>query len=50
MALNFHYCFFFSLNLVDHPEELMPVSSHVSLKYISPEKLGFDEVQLTNRS
>ena len=27
----------------------MPVSSHVSHKYISPEKLGFDEVQLTNR-
>ena len=27
----------------------MPVSSHVSLKYISPEKLGFDEVQLTNK-
>lgn len=33
---------------VDHPEELMPVSSHVSVKYLSPEKLGFDEIYLIN--
>lgn len=36
--------------LVDHPEELMPVSSHVSVKYTPPGKLGFDEVQLCKLS
>ena len=30
--------------LVDHPEELMPVSSHVSVQNTPPGKLGFDEV------
>jgi len=33
---------------VDHPEELMPISSHISVKYTSPGKLGFDEIYLIN--
>ena len=35
----------FLLVIVDHPEELMPVSSYFSVPYPNPEKLGFDEVQ-----
>ena len=31
--------------VVDHPEELMPVSSHITVEYTPPGKLGFDEVQ-----
>lgn len=33
---------------VDHPEELMPVSSYFSVPYPNPEKLGFDEIYLIN--
>lgn len=33
---------------VDHPEELMPVSSHVSVQTTPPGKLGFDEIYLIN--
>lgn len=44
LGINSHILLFFGV-LVDHPEELMPVSSHVSVKYTPPGKLGFDEVQ-----
>lgn len=33
---------------VDHPEELMPVSSHITVEYTPPGKLGFDEIYLIN--